>query len=191
MGAGVRGACFAAGGCERHAVDDDRARRRSDPAARPGGHRPTAGRAARTSRAPTPPARRAVARHPAARIAEQPVVFRRLHVDVRAVSRISIIRAARLRARASVGIPASTTGLNWQPSTKKSKNPGCVSSRQCSTVLTSASSSWRLVRESSAIVAPSIAALPTCTILSSGRLGISPIRFDASMFRCRPKPPAR
>ena len=81
-----------------------------------------------------------------------------------------------------------STGLNWHPSTKKSKKLGCVSSRQCCTFFTSSSSSCRFVFESNAMVAPSIAVLPACTIFAESRLGTSPIRFDASTFDMPPKP---
>ena len=98
----------------------------------------------------------------------------------------------RLVTRVEVGGRlADRKGLNWQPSTKKSKKRGCVSSRQCSTRLTTPSSSRRLDWESKAMTAPSMAAFPTCTIFESGSRGIRPMRRDASTLRCRPNPPAR
>ena len=39
--------------------------------------------------------------------------------------------------------------------------------------------------------APSIDALPTCTILAVSMFGMRPIRLEDSTFRCRPNPPAR
>src|SRR4051812_41854239 len=93
-----------------------------------------------------------------ARIAEEARVFGRVHIDGRR-------SVEDLNHDATCA--ADSTGLNWQPSTKKSKKLGCVSRRQCSTRFTSASSSARLALESSAMHAPSMAALPICTILES------------------------
>src|SRR5687768_13572257 len=64
-----------------------------------------------------------------------------------------VIRHIELRTRVERFVHDDTsallsTGANWQPLTKKSKKPGCVSSRQCCTRRTSCSNSARLVRES-------------------------------------------
>src|ERR1022692_2176293 len=116
------------------------------------------------------------------RITQQPPVFGRLDTDIG--SGIS-----------QFDHPATwcmdSMGLNWQPSTKKSKKSGCVSNRQCSTLLTRASSSRRLEQDSKAIDAPSMAALPTCTTREGGRWGMGPMPRAASTFMCRPNPPAR
>ena len=80
------------------------------------------------------------------RIAQQPLVFGFLHVE-RWVgfNQLEHVRT-RIAARGE-----DSTGLNWQPSTKKSKKFGCASSRQCVTVLTSFSNSARFARDSNAM----------------------------------------
>ena len=160
---------------EAHAVDDDRvvvdAQR-----ARSLARRPTAGRAARTSRAPSRPVRcaRSSSTQPA-RIPEQPRVLGGLHVDSRS-------GVDDLDHR--VDLVLASTGLNWQPSTKKSKKSGMrLEPAMLDAFSRALRARRRLARESSAIVAPSIAALPTWTILSSARFGISPMRFDAARLQ--------
>src|SRR5262245_33753333 len=117
-----------------------------------------------------------------ARKAQQPQILGELDVDVRK----RVDQFAHPTASCS-----GSNGLNWQPSTKKSKNRGCVSNRQCSTRLTICSNSSRRARESNAIDAPSIAALPRETNFVSEMFGIRPMRLAAEMSMCRPNPPAR
>ena len=69
-----------------------------------------------------------------------------------------------------------------QPSTKKSKKYGAVSSSICSIVAVSFSIYSRFRVDRSMIVAPSSAALPIFYTLSSGMFAMNPlsIAFDSS-----------
>src|SRR4051812_1039875 len=65
---------------------------------------------------------RSVRQDVAARIAKQPVIFGVLHVALGSgVEHLDHGETSEV----------FSTGANWQPLTKKSKKPGCVSSRQC------------------------------------------------------------
>ena len=113
---------------ERHAVDVNRPRadRRAAPTWRAYTHgRPCA--AYHVAR-PLRQLQRAALEHVAARVTRAAACTPRLHVDV--WTSVSPSRSPTRESRIH-------TGLNWQPSTKKSKKSGCVSSRQCSTRLTS------------------------------------------------------
>ncbi len=76
----------------------------------------------------------AACEHPAARITEQPHIFLRQHIYIGK-------RAGQLHGFGYVAHGIGSTGLNWQPSTKKLKKSGWVSRRQCWTLFTRSSNS--------------------------------------------------